>query len=796
MLYPKNLEQKLGFDKIREILKSLCVSILGQEYVDKIRFSDDHDLIKKLTNQTNDFRKIILFEETFPSQNYIDAKPALQKAQVLGNFLNEQDFFEIKISLNTISDCITFLSQRATMYPTLAEITQMASLDKAIVQKIDAVIDERAKLRNNASVELQRIRKEISTQNNQLRKQTDTILRNAKKQGWIDSEANLTIRGGRIVIPIPAEHKRKIKGFVHDESATGQTVYLEPTEILEMNNEIRELESMERREIVRILTQLTDELRPHIPALWRCYQFLGMIDFIRAKAKFALQIEAEMPIFRQKPILKWTQAYHPLLWITHKEQQKKVVPLSIQLDDNQRIIVVSGPNAGGKSVSLKTVGLLQYMWQSGLLVSMKDFSEIGIFKNIFIDIGDEQSLENDLSTYSSHLTNMRQFVNYADKNTLFLIDEFGTGTEPRLGGAIAEAILEELHEKNAFGVVNTHYGNLKVLAEKSKNIENAAMRFDVQNLEPMYVLEIGQAGSSFAFEIAQKIGLPKKILAKAKEKLDTNEVNYDKLLKQLEQDKKILDEKNQFLTRQQKEYQTLLDKYNEMNGYLETEKKKILNEAKQKAKKLVEDANQKIELTIREIRENQADKQKTKDIRKKLETFETKDLILEEVEIEPSDEIEVLSGEIKVGDAVRIKGQATLGEVLALRGKDAEISIGDLKSTLKISRLEKISRKILKKEKKEIRKSHGINLAEKSANFTFSLDIRGMRGENAVLELDKFLDNAILVGYNELRLLHGKGDGILRKLLREHLKTYKQVASFADEHADRGGAGITIVKMK
>ena len=796
MLYPKNIEQKIGFDKIRQMLANLCLSSLGEAYLEKMRFSDDYELIGKLTRQTQEFKQILEFDEPFPSQNFIDAKPALQRANIKGVFLSEEEFFELKISLQAVQQCFLYLHNRTEKYPTLSELLKLIDLDKNLFKRLDQTIDERGKIRDTASQTLQNIRKQIIIEQNNLRKTTDKILKQAKQAGWANEDAGLTLRAGRIVIPIAAEHKRKIKGFIHDESATGQTVFLEPAEILDLNNEIRDLEAQERREIIRILTELTDFIRPFLPKLQKSYQFLGLVDFLRAKALFAIRIGAIEPVFENKTILSWRKAIHPLLFLSHQEQGKSIVPLSIELTENQHILVVSGPNAGGKSVSLKTLGLLQYMWQCGLLVPMQEGSEIGLFKNVFIDIGDEQSIENDLSTYSSHLTAMRQFVNFADKNTLFLIDEFGTGTEPRLGGAIAEAILQDLYEKKAFGVVNTHYGNLKTFAQNKQGITNGAMRFDTENLEPLYQLEIGQAGSSFAFEIAKKIGLPKKILVLAKEKLGNKEINYDKLLKELEKEKKELNDRNQMLHKQQKEYEAVLKKYQEQNDYLEKEKKKLLNQAKLDAKKLIAEANQKIENTIKSIREQKADKESTKKLRQELDQFNTK-LVLEEVESESNEEIEVLTGEILAGDWVRLKGQAAMGEVLSIKGKDAEVLIGELQSFIKLNRLEKISKKIVKNTQKEYaKKSLGIDINEKVANFSYQIDLRGKPAEIALTQVDKLIDDALLAGYDELRILHGKGDGILRKLIREHLRSYPQVASFASEHADRGGDGITIVRMK
>lgn len=684
MLYPKNIEQKLGFDKIRALLHQYCISPLGAFYVDKIRFSDDARLIEKLIRQTAEFQQILRQEGTFPAQNYIDLRSALQKAAPERAFLSEEEFFELRLSLQTIADCLLFLHSRpAELYPYLRELSSSISLDTALLQSIQQVIDERGKVRDNASEALRQIRRRLAATEGELKKKTEQILKSAKAQGFTDEKAGITVRSGRVVIPLAATHKRKIKGFIHDESDTGQTVYLEPAEILDINNEIKELENEERREIVRILTALTDQLRPHLPQLSKAYYFLGMMDFIRAKALLAEDMEATAPLFVAQPLLQWKKAKHPLLLLAHKAQGKKVVPLDLELHEEQRILVISGPNAGGKSIALKTVGLLQYMFQCGLLVPMQDYSQMGLFKHIFIDIGDEQSLENDLSTYSSHLTNMRQFVNYTQEESLFLIDEFGTGTEPRLGGAVAEAVLEALYEKGAYGVVNTHYGNLKLFAQNKKGIANGAMRFDVENLEPLYSLEIGQAGSSFAFEIAQKIGLPKKILAKAKEKLGDKEVNFDKVLRELEQEKKLLAEQNTRLRVQMLENERLMQEYQAKNEQLSKEKKAILNTAKLEAKQLLKEANQKIEETIKGIKEQQAEKSATKQMRQSLESFEEK-LQVENLPVpeEENEEVELLEGEIKTGDWVRIKGQNTMGEVLELRSKEVEILIGDLKSII------------------------------------------------------------------------------------------------------------------
>ena len=802
MLYPNTIEQKLGFDKLRELLKEACISPLGRSFVEKIRFSDNFGMVEKLVSQTAEMKRVMEIGEDFPSQNYLDATPYLKRAAIEGMLLTLEEFSDLKASLQTIRLCLRFFeNQEPESFPLLSEYAKTVRVDRAITDSIDKIIDDRGQIRDTASPELSRIRKRLISEQAGIRKKLDTMLRTAKNSGWISEDVSLTVRNGRMVIPLAAEHKRKLKGFIHDESSTGQTVFIEPTDVFESNNEIRELEYEERREINRILMHLTDQLRPFVPDLQKAYSFLGLMDFLRAKAKIAIQMNATNPTFVNKQFIDWKDARHPLLHLSFLKQGKKVVPLNIELHDKQRILIVSGPNAGGKSVSLKTVGLIQYMHQCGLLVPMADGSSIGFFQNIFIDIGDEQSLENDLSTYSSHLTNMRYFLTLANKKTLFLIDEFGTGTEPGLGGAIAEAILEDLTKSGAYGVINTHYTNLKVLADKTEGLVNGAMRFDGEHLEPIYQLEIGRPGSSFAFEIASKIGLPDTVINRAKDKLGNQQVNFEKLLKELDIERRVFSEKNIEIGIKERKLTQQLSEYTRLKSDLENNEKKLVNEAKQKAKNLLSDANQLIENTIREIKENKAEKEKTKTVRTNLENFGKKNLKLEEVEELPSEDnvFELEDGAIAVGNYVRVVGQTAIGEVISLKGKDAEIRIGDLKSNIKLNRLEKVSNRTYKEatgEKKLKTVSKGVDLNERMMNFSFNLDIRGKRGEEALGVLDSFMDNAIMLGYDELRVVHGKGDGILRTLVRNHLRGYSHVASMQDEHPDRGGAGVTIVKLK
>jgi DNA mismatch repair protein MutS2 len=795
MLYPANLEQKINFVKIKELLKAECTSSLGQGYVDSMVFSTDLNLVQRLLDQTEEFRQLLIAGESFPSSHFTNLNPYLEKAKLEGAFLEQDEFQEVKLALQTLKSCITFFQKFGDPYPSLkALLGLLMDLDLKLLQVIDQVLDEKGKLRSNASKELQLIRSQLLYEEGRLRKVMERIFKEARAKGLMPEDAAMTIRGGRMVIPIAAENKRKLRGFIHDESATGQTVFMEPEEALDINNEIRDLEYMEKREIIRILTRLTDQLRPNIPALRKATNFLGVLDFVRAKARFALKTESHKPILTQERTLQWSHARHPILEISLKAQGKQVVPLNIKLDHQKRLLLISGPNAGGKSVALKTVALLQYMLQCGLLLPVHPDSKSALFDHFFIDIGDEQSLENDLSTYSSHLMSMKHFTQFANKKTILFIDEFGTGTEPQFGGAIAESILLALAKLGAYGVITTHYGNLKQLAEKQQGLVNGAMRYDVEKLEPLYQLEIGKPGSSFALEIASKIGLSKEIVAYAKEQIGEERVRYDRLLTQLE------NEKNQYalLLKEVKEKDKLLEaklkEYNQLKDTLEQTKKQYIQEAKVEAKSLLDQANKKIESVIREIKEGKAEKEATKSIRKDLDEFK-EEVKPEKVSVQDP-EIQVVGGQIQVGDWVRLKDNGAIGEVLLLKSKDAELLIGDLKSTVKLSRLEKIAKATAKKELKSMEKRGSYQTTTKMMDFSPNLDLRGKRGEEVLPLIQTFIDEGYMLGVKNLRIVHGKGDGILREVTRNLLRTMSQVQKLEDEHADRGGAGVTLVTLR
>lgn len=794
-LYPENLEEKIDFDKIKDLIREECTGVLGADFVKKIAFSKDRKLLSRLLTQTEEFRQILVSGEAFPNNNYINIYPYLNKAKIEGAFLFEEDFHEIRLGLKTLESCVLFFKKNAEEYPQLFQLLGMVEDNISLTFSIDRVLDDKGKMKDNASKELNIVRTQLAYEENRIRKVLDSIYRSAKSQGFTPEDASITIRGGRMVIPILAEYKRRIKGFIHDESATGQTVYLEPAEVLDINNDIKDLLYMERREVQKILTKLTDELREYIPTLKRAFHFLGMVDFIRAKAKFALKINGINPEMVKEREMAWQKARHPLLEMSLKHQGKAIVPVSIKLDPNHRLLVISGPNAGGKSVTLKTVALVQYMFQCGLLVPMEPKSKCAIFDQFFIDIGDEQNIENDLSTYSSHLMNMKHFTFFANKRTLFFIDEFGTGTEPQFGGAIAEALLIALNKSGAFGLVTTHYGNLKQLASKSHGMVNGAMRFDVDRLEPLYELEIGKPGSSFAFEIAGKIGIPKEIVLHAKAQIGETRVRYDKLLLKVESEKSKYESLMVEAERKDRLLASRLKEYNALKATLEDQKKAILNEAKAQAKLLLDDTNRKIENTIRSIKESQANKEATKKIRQELDEHKA-GIKPEKKPIVQKETIKVESGAIGLGDQVRIKDNGALAEVLEIKGKQVSIVIGDLKSTVKLNRLEKISNTSLKKEKRAIDKRMSYDTTSKMANFSPNLDIRGKRGEEVFGLIQNFIDEAHMLGINDVKVIHGKGDGILRELTRNLLRNSSSVAGFSDEHADRGGSGVTLVQFK
>ncbi len=815
MIYPKNFEQKIGFDTIRQMIQENCLSSMGSSYVEKIRFTSNFELLNKLLQQVDEFRQILLLEENFPASDYFDLNPELRRIAIPGTYIEQDKLFDLKSSLITIDECIDFIQQlEPDKFSSIINLTEPIHLDKDIIRQIQNIIDEKGAIKDNASTKLKSIRSQLNGKKSSIDKKISKSLKDAKKSGWVNDDAEITIRSGRLVIPVPAAHKRQIRGFIHDQSATGQTVYVEPEDIFDTNNEIRELEGEERRETIKILKDFSGFIRPAIPDLLDAYRFLGLIDFIRAKAKLSIKINGIKPVLEDTTSINWENAFHPLLFLSHEKQNKTVVPLDIKLDKQDRILVISGPNAGGKSVCLKTIGLLQYMLQCGLLIPVKGDANTGIFQNLFIDIGDEQSLENDLSTYSSHLMNMKHFSLQANDETLFLIDEFGTGTEPQLGGAIAEAILEKLNEKMAFGVITTHYSNLKLLARQGNGIINGAMLFDTKAMQPLYQLSIGKPGSSFAFEIARKIGFPKNILKAAEKKTGKKQLDFDQQLQQLEIEKKALEMKQDEFKVADDFLAEMIDKYESLSANLKSKKSDILEKAQKEASELIASSNKLIENTIKEIRESQADKEKTKKLRQELKVKQdkiaqtpkpqadkkkvskSKDSI-EEIELT---DVNTSTKEIKVGDIVTIEEQNITGEALEIIGDEIVVGFNSVTFKTQLKKVKKSSQKKSIETSFQRKKSSYANILEnmnaKLTTFKMQLDVRGKRGEEAVEMVRRYIDDAIVLNVSEVKILHGKGFGILRTMIHDYLKSVSEVKQFKDEHLERGGQGITVVILK
>ncbi len=822
MIYPENFENKIGFDRIRNMLAEKCLSPMGLEKTEAIEFIDDYNSLKLKLAATYEFQLLLLFEDYFPSEHYYKISDCLGKIRIEGTFPEVAEVFDLKRSLETVKEILNFFKNRdESKYPVLKSLCSSVRTFPYVLDSIDKIIDRHGVIKDNASSRLKEIRSELAGKSILVTKRLNAILRQAQSDGLVDSDTSASIRNGRGVIPVNVYDKRKIRGLIHDQSASGKTVYIEPEEIVEINNDIVELEYEERREIVRILTSFADNIRPYIGDLLESNAFLGEIDFIRAKSQLGNQLNAIKPVIVDKPSLSWKSAIHPLLYIAFSKSGRKVVPLDIVLDDKDRILLISGPNAGGKSVCLKTVGLLQYMMQCGITIPVGEGSEAGIFKNILIDIGDEQSIDNDLSTYSSHLINMKNFIRYGNEKSLILIDEFGTGTEPMLGGSIAEAILGELNRKHVFGVITTHYTNLKYFASLTDGIINGGMTFDNHLMQPLFQLTIGKPGSSFAFEIARKIGLPEDILSEAAEKAGVKNINYDKHLKDIARDKRYWETKRQNIRMEEKKLRELVEEFEKEISGTKTLKKEIIAKAKGDAENLLKESNRIIELTIRQIKESQADKEKTRDIRQQLQEF--RENISEEPEPNVTGiEEKILKlhakakkignekvvtekplpkpspdGPLKPGDAVRMIDSMAAGEIVDIKGKRVQVETGSIRISVSIDKVEKISRAELKKS---LRSSHSIPAADpeiisRKSNFKPEIDIRGVRGEEALNRVRDFIDDALIVQHRNLRILHGKGTGILRELVRQYLSSLNVVKTFRDEHVEFGGSGITVVEM-
>jgi DNA mismatch repair protein MutS2 len=782
-------------------------------------FSSDYTFITESLSQTEEFIRITQEEDDFPTNYFLDVRPSLRNIKVEGTWIDENALFDLRRSLQTIRDIVSFLKkedEENTPYPHLYTLAGEVVVFPQLISKIDNILDKFGRIKDNASSELHRIRKDMAHISGGISKSLNAILRLAQSEGLVEKDVTPTMRDGRLVIPVAPAFKRKIKGIVHDESASGKTVFIEPAEVVEANNRIRELESEERREIIKILIAFTDVLRPLVPEILQSYEFLAMIDFIRAKATFSIELSAIKPPIEDKQIIRWYRAKHPLLFLSHRKQNKQIVPLDIELEEDHRLLIISGPNAGGKSVCLKTVGLLQYMVQCGLPIPLDENSKVGIFNRIFIDIGDEQSIENDLSTYSSHLTNMKFFVRNCDKKTILLIDEFGGGTEPQIGGAIAESLLKRFNEKSAFGVITTHYQNLKHFANENKGVINGAMLYDRHLMQPLFTLSIGNPGSSFAIEIARKIGLPEDVIADASEIVGSDYINMDKYLQDIVRDKRYWETKRQSIRQKEKRLEEVTETYETDLLAVEKQRKEIIRQAKADAEHIMSEANARIENTIRTIRESQADKEKTKQARQALSEFKStldnednfsddkitrkiqklKDKEKNKKQKEKAPEKQKTQA-IAIGDNVRIKGQTSIGQVLDIQRGSATVAFGMIKSTAKLDTLEYVSKNQVKRDSKSTLVSAAVSddMREKKLNFKQDIDVRGMRGDEALQAVMYFIDDAILVGVSRVRILHGTGTGALRQIIRDYLRTVPGVHNYQDEHVQFGGTGITVVDL-
>ena len=820
MLYPHNIEQKIDFQVIRDGLKGCCMSSLGKERVDAMQWLTHYPTVRDLLARVREMMAVLTDPAlAFPHGDIYDLREALSRIRIEGLFMDEAELFSLRKMLDYAGQLERFFaSLDKVKYPLLSQEqgtwskdlsvttnhTKVFNLD-SIITVLDSILDRYGKMRDNASPELARIRKELSASQGSVSRALNAILRQAQAEGILDKDAAPTMREGRLVLPVPPAYKRKIGGIVHDESATGKTVFIEPQQVVEANNRIRELEGEERRERMRILMAITAEIRPQVPQILETETYLGEVDFLRAKALFAIDMHAIVPEISKEPMIDWREAYHPVLLLNFRRQGKTVVPLTIRLLGDkargeiapqksadfsgtpqargERILVISGPNAGGKSVCLKTVAMLQYMLQCGLPVPMSEASQMGFFKQLLIDIGDEQSIEDDLSTYSSHLRNMKHFVRYADAQTLLLIDEFGTGTEPMIGGAIAEAVLSQLNEQHAFGVITTHYGNLKHLAERTEGIINGAMLYDRGQLKPLFQLSIGQAGSSFAVEIARQIGLPETIIQRATEIVGEEHIDYDKHLQDIARDKRYWENKRQNIRQKEKHLEEKIAHYEEQMAGIKAKKRAILEEANAEAADLLRKSNATIERTIREIKEAKAEKKATQQAREKVESLKSK--------------VESLKSKVEVKGKKASQASATSADSpKVLR------SLSDLKVLTK-NPAKLIQEQGTKSQEQRRVSNVADELRRRKLSFSRELDIRGLRVDEALEAVMAYVDDALMVNAEQVTILHGTGTGALKQVVRDYLaerqKSMRRLKtgdiSFHDGDPDRGGAGITIVEL-
>ena len=828
MIYPSNFEQKIGFDRLREQVVALCSTQAAQEIIRGEGFSTSRKEIEFRQEIADEMRVLIMLDPDAPRDEFPDLGGVLAKIGVEGAFLTAEELALLRLALTAVGNMVGFImSRRAEQYPRLRTRSERVCVFPDVIRRINQLVDEDGEIRDGASHELLSIRRAIREHEGQVSKRLQQVLNNAKRAGVVDADAMISIRDGRAVIPVSAANKRKLNGFIHDESATGRTFYIEPVEVVELNNQLKELEYAERREIVRLLTEFTEELRPDAEPIAEAGEYLSEMDAVRAKARWAVENGAGKPIVSYDDRMVLRNAYHPLLAQTLKREKKELVPLDMQLDKEKHILVISGPNAGGKSVCLKTTGIVQYMFQCGFPVTAGEMSELPVFESICIDIGDEQSMDNDLSTYSSHLLNMKSMLQAASSKTLVLIDEFGSGTEPVIGGAIAEAILERLLEKGCYGVITTHYSNIKYYATGTDGIANGAMMFDVQNIRPLFKLEQGKPGSSFAIEIARKIGLPEDIIRTASDKAGSDHINLEKQLREIARDRRYWSQKRDRIRQTDRKVEELESSYEQQLSRIKEERKEIITKAKEEAQRLIADANRQIENTIRTIKEAQAEKELTRLARRELDDFKesvektessfNSQKVEQEMEKlmrrkQRREENKKRKGEavaepelavpapkpIEVGSKVKIEGQEVLGVVQSIKGKRAQVAFGQILTMVEKDKLIVVSNAEYKKSIRptQARTVLSVDISTRKLNFCDSVDVRGMRAVEALEVVQDLVDDALMVGVGGVTILHGKGTGALQQEIRRYLRSVPEVESAKDEHADRGGAGITVVRFK
>ena len=824
------LERKIGFDKVRERISAKCATQYALKKVAAEQISHDGDEIMFRLRLTDEMRLICLFEDSFPAGGYLDTKAFLMPLQAENTMIDLPSLRSLRISLDTLRRILAFFREcKDDLYPTLRQISSSVSYEPEISRRIESILDRAGEVRDTASQSLGEIRRTLKSKEGQVSRRINAILGSAKSEGLVDGDVEVVVRDGRVLIPVPAGSKKKLPGIVFDESATGKTAFIEPFEIIEIENQIRELQFEEQREIARILFEFTEFLRPYLGGLIAASEYIGEIDFIRSKALVALDMIAGMPILSDNGELNLRRARHPLLEASLRREKKEIVPLTLSLSKEKHILLISGPNAGGKSVCLKTVGLLQYMFQWGMLIPTSEVSEMMIFDSIFIDIGDDQSLENDLSTYSSHLKNMREILTNATSSSLVLIDEFGSGTEPAAGGAIAEAVLARLDAMGAYGVITTHYTNLKLYADKSSGVMNGAMLFDGAAIKPLFQLQQGMPGNSFAFELARKMGLPSDVVKDAEERAGSEFVNIERNLRQIARSRRVLDEKLARIKSTDKTLESLTDKYQKELGEVKALKKEILDEARREAREILSEANKQVERTIREIRESQAAKDKTRTARENLSKFKESleqehpsgnDEAIErkmqqivarkererarkekrgEAPVQRKEKPVVDNSPLKVGDKVRLKDNDMVGEVTQIAAKYISVSVGSIISKLAPGKVERISNQQYKEKSRNTFRPvihyDSESISRRKLEFRPTIDIRGERLSDALEIVMHFIDDATMVGVGQVKILHGKGNGVLREEIRKYLRTVPAVKSFRDEAVQQGGAGITVVEM-